>query len=301
MGVALRAVAAAAWFVVVAAACRADPTPPPPAVTVAPITQPPSLPARGGAPRPLLRGGVDPVGLVVPEGGTARFAALLTNVEAEPIEIRPVPPTLTLYTASGEAVRTFPGGRGAVTIPPGGTYRHEIVWDLRRDDGTLARPGRYGAGLETLDVLHAGGRSNITMGLGGAADTLVIDPAGGARTGVLPLALSVTEQGSTLTLDRLVLERTSARLEAHVTPPWPRGGALPGSPLGEWSVFAAYRLDGGPPIGVRSPGFNPDASRIGLTWSLDAIPATARELELTVRVSGALWREWKLRVPLPAP
>src|SRR5262249_30319745 len=72
------------------------------------------------------------------------------------------------------------------------------------------------------------------------------------------------------------------------------------SPVGQWSVAAEYRLDGGPPTAVASPGFGvDDPSRTGLTWSLDAVPASARELDLTVRVTGALGRRWTFRIPLP--
>ena len=277
--------------------------PPPTVVPTGPPASPSEAPVPGPARKPtaLLRPSVDPTGLVVPEGGTARFTAVLTNAEPDPIAIEGLPPTLTLYTAGGEAVRTFPGGTGAATIPPGGAYRHEVVWDLRRSDGTPARPGRYGAGLARLAVRHAGGTWYMTMGLG-TEQVVVVEPAGGARAGVLPLGLAATDQGTTLTLDRLVLDRTAARLEAHATPAWPRGGVLPGSPLGHWSVAAEYRLDGAAPIRAPSPGFGvDDPTRTGLTWRLDALPATARELELTVRLSGALARTWSHRIQLPAP
>jgi hypothetical protein len=289
------------------AAAPASPTPalaPRIAAPTSPaLATPAPTPVQGVAgrkPSTLLRPGVEPVGLVVPEGGTARFAVVLTNTEPEPVAVEGLPPTLTLGTAIGEAVRTFPGGTGVVTIPPGGAYRHEVVWDLRRDDGTPAHPGRYGGALSTLVVRHAGGTSNLTMGLG-TEWAVVVDPAGGVHTGILPLAAAAADQGTTLTLDRLALGPTEARLEAHATPAWPNNHVPRGSPIGDWRVDAEVRLDGGPPIRLVSPGSGvDDPTRTSLTWRLDAVPAAARELELTVRVSGDLTRRWAFRVPLPA-
>ena len=254
-----------------------------------------AMPPRRGPPT-LLSARVEPVGLTVPEGGTGRFTIVLVNEEPEPIGVDGLPPMVTLSTDVGDAVRTFPGGRGSATLLPGGSYRHDVVWDGRLDGGAPARPGRYGAGLATLLVTHAGGTTNLTMGVG--ERVVVVEPAGGIRTGLLPLGLAVEDQGTTLTLDRLELGRSEARIHAQARPAWPNGARL-GSPLGNWNVVTEYRLDGGRPISIKSPGFGvDDPGRTSLTWTLDPLPAAAREMELTVRLSGELTRRWSFRIPL---
>jgi hypothetical protein len=240
-----------------------------------------------------------PPGLVVPEGSYVQLAIDVVNTGSAPIEVGPSPLPVLLRGPGGELVRPTGKSGSRFTLSPGSHLWSGVGWDQRRDDGSPARPGRYSAELDGLVVRHAGGTSTVKLALE-PVPLFVINPNGGVRGGVLPLGLAATDQGTTLTLDRLDLRFLEARLEAHVAEA-PPSRALPGAPPAGWHLDAEYRLDGAPPIPLPPPDVGAqDPARTALTWHLDALPKRAREIDLTVRAAGTIARDWRIRIPLPA-
>jgi hypothetical protein len=258
--------------------------------SAAPADAPP--PAR--RPPTLLRFTSQPADAVFRSGETVRLTLVVSNAEPSPLAVADLPPAVMLVRPDGERVRTFPGGAERVTLPPGGAYRHPVVWDGRRDDGSPAPAGRYGLALSTVRV---GAGTLITAGAPG----FLLHPVGGVRLGELRPGLSATSEGVTMTLERLAMGEREATLEARIVPALPNR-SIRGAPLGDWRFQVGYRLDGGPPEVIASPGFGvDDPARTSLTWTLDPLPATAQALDLTVDLSGEARGHWAFRVPLAAP
>jgi hypothetical protein len=282
----LAAVAAAAALAACAVSAMPQDVVSAPTPTPAGSPAPTAAPAAARKPPTLLRFAAEPADAVFRAGETVRMTVVISNAEISPLTVADLPPAVTLVRPTGERVRTLPGGAEAVTLPPGGAYRHPVAWDGRRDDGSPAPAGRYGLALSTVRV---GGGTQLTAGAGG----VVLHPAGGVRLGELRPGLSATNEGATMTLERLVMGEREARFEARVVPALPNRSARP---IGDWRVEASYRLDGAPPEAMPSPGAGvDDPGRTTLTWALDPLPATAQALDLTVGVGGEARGHWGLR------
>ena len=206
------------------------------------------------------------------------------NPGVRPLTIAQLPPEVRVYRLGDPfPVWVSPPGLASETLEPGATVQRQVVWDQRSLQGGPVLRGRYAVSARIV----AEGREPVTIT---APRPLVLLPAGGTREGVVPLARTTTAGGVAITLERLEMAHTRARVVARL--------AAEHLPEGTSNVAAVYRVDGGPPLAAQGPQVERRGDEVVLTWELDPVPVAAAQLIFTVQGLPGVAASWHWVVDL---
>jgi len=215
-----------------------------------------------------------------------------TNVTSEPYEISPFPP-LVEVRADGKRdriVRVFAAGSSKVTVLPGETTEHTLVWDQQDEQSQQVAYGYYDF------YIPDGGTLEDKAIVGG----IHILPAEGVIEQSINVDKSQTVGGITITLNRVELTASGPRFYAFNA-----DYSMPENPLPEPLPYAEYHLDDGPVIegdrvGTIGGGSNLDGQEYVWVMSIP-VPKGTKELTFVITEFGGQEGPWEFKIPLPEP
>jgi len=178
------------------------------------------------------------------------------------------------HTTYSPACR-FPEGTETRSINPGEVAIYSLTWDQRDDDGQQVPYGYYSVSPGYIRVDD----HLFTLHLKAPVRILIL-PAEGAMEKTIEVNQSQTENGITITLERVEMSALETTIYALIT--------LPDySPTQTGDLYleagAEYSVDGVAMIGPVEAETRPLEDRVELTWGqLAPVPKGARELIFTV-------------------
>jgi hypothetical protein len=272
-----------------------------PTVTTTPI--PPPVPDPGVRPTPLELDITLGQSVYLP-GEPARIRLYFRNDTEETLELSQFPPTVLVYRRRGEigVWQSEAGGEKRV-LSPGESLTHEVIWDQRQVKGAFVEPGYY----DIKTQVSYSGRTEA--GIRSAYARLLIQHSLGAIDRALDIDQTQTVDGVVITLKRLELSTTGAKVYALAQPPdWSPPAPvsspavptpMPPPPSHMYPVPAHYSLDGGPMRDAGNAGFSWLEGGIGLIWDLiDPVPNGTEEMTFVINQFGQWPGAWEFDVDL---
>ncbi len=244
------------------------------------------------APRPVkyIKMEVDFAKDNYPPGEEIGIELSFTNITSEPYEIAPFPP-LVEVRADGKRdsiVRVFTAGSGDVTVPPGETTEHTLVWDQQDEQGQQVAYGYYDF------YIPDGGTLEDKAIVGG----IHVFPPEGIIEKTINVGKSQTVNGVTVTLNRVELTASGPRFYAFSADYGPVAPAdqMPPAP------YAEYYLDSNPvregdKVNIIGGGSNLDGQEYVWMMSIP-VPKGTRDLTFVITEFGGQQGPWEFRIPL---
>lgn len=260
-----------------------------------------ALTPRPGPARPPLEMSASPAKTGHLPGETITIEFTFRNSGTGPITLRPFPPEIRVMQPwPHEAARAFGAGSGERALQPGETATHALAWDQLDAGGRQVVPGYYF--VDVNDIYIEGTEVGTMRISSGTIARVLIQFPQGAMEKRIAVNESRTAKGITITLERVELSATGARVYAFTTPAGYRlqegGPALP-APNMMVNASARYGVDRGLMKDTGPSGSRFLANGIELVWDqLDPIPSDARVLTFTITKLGEWLGTWEFEVPL---
>lgn len=225
-----------------------------------------------------------------PPGEEIGIGLSFTNVTSEPFEISPFPPVIEVR-ADGKRdgiVRTFAAGSSDVTVQPGETTEHTLVWNQQNEQSQQVPYGYYDF------YIPDGGTLEDKAIVGG----IHILPAEGIIEKTINVSKSQTVNDITVTLNRVELTASGPRLYAFSADYGPVAPTdkMPPAP------YAEYYLDNGPvregdKVNIIGGGSNLNGQEYVWMMSMP-VPKGTKELTFRITEFGGQEGPWVFKIPL---
>ena len=216
----------------------------------------------------------------------------LRNTTDEPQTVEPFPPAVTIIRPGrpqDETVRTFPAGDGIKQLAAEEEVTYNLTWEQRDDAGQAAAYGYYRFRLDAIPPQVIGG--------------FYILPPEGVIEGLWEPQATRFVSGVTATMERVDMALDGLDFQLVMTPPgYDADTPIDPDSLPEMPPLpeAGYRLDDGELQALGQPSIiAPQPDGFLYIWRVPApVPASVRELSLTISDYGGWEGPWEFRIPL---
>lgn len=232
-------------------------------------------------------------------GEQIMFGIGITNLSSGTITIDPFPPASQIKPlGQDEAVYSYAAGTRTDDI----SADHPFIptkdhWDQKDNNGEKVAPGWYEISYEYVIIEQNTSRKYTVHP---AARFQIVHPDS-AMNKDLDVNQSVTEEGITVTLERIELNAVNGTVYIFTTPPGyivPQAGSLEEASSFIIHSVAEYSVDGGI-IKQARPRAKFTKSGITLIWDdLDPVPNDAKELTFVITEFGGQEGPWEFKIPL---
>ncbi|HXY74657.1 MAG TPA: hypothetical protein VEH58_04970 [Dehalococcoidales bacterium] len=224
-------------------------------------------------------------------GQNVEIKISLKNDTADTLTINDFPPIVSvLNSETGLAVYTFERTVTGVTLPPFATTSYSLNWNQTTSAGTPAAPGNYYVELE--DINYQG--NDIKLSLTTPARFTITDssPAGNQVLNTINVNVSQTENGETMTLQRIEITGNGFNIYANTSRPANYTSS-------QYTATADYSIDSGWFQSAGNAAGIIAGNNISFIWNIgSAIPLNAGELIITLKSNWDISRSWQFTVPL---
>jgi len=236
-------------------------------------------------------------------GEDVRIEFSLKNVGPLSLEVEPFPPAVEIrhrepHDEPPKTVRSILAEAVAISIEPGETVRHTLIWQQYDDQG---QPVPYGYYYLTLEDVCFGKEKVSILELRRQKLELVILPLEGVIEKTIEVNETQTVNDVTITLERVELSTSSVTFYAVCVPP---DYTPPDNPLLlplhlVKPAWAEYRLDDSAVKDAGKSGGLHLKDGIRYTWGkLDPVPNGTKELTFSITQVGRWDGPWEFHVTL---